>query len=89
MKKITLIDCFFNVNHQGNTLEFEMPEGSVCKVRGSTNTYGNGICIQDDCRMIGCDGVLDSDKKEDSCGLCDSGKYNIFSPSYQGFFNCN
>ena len=66
-----------------------MPEGSVCKVRGSTNTYGNGICIQDDCRMIGCDGVLDSDKKEDSCGLCDSGKYNIFSPSYQGFFNCN
>ena len=64
-----------------------MPEGSVCKVRSSTNTRGNGICIQDDCRMIGCDGVLDSDKEENFCGLCDSGKYKYSNSLYQGFLN--
>ena len=62
-----------------------MPEGSVCKVRGSTNTHGNGICIQDDCRTIGCDGVLDSDKKENFCGVCDSGKCKYFQSLTKDF----
>ena len=54
-----------------------MPDGSICKVKGSSASGSNGICIQDVCRQIGCDGALDSDKVENECGLCNSGKYMI------------
>ena len=52
-----------------------MPEGSICNFKGSSTSRGDGICIQDECRQIGCDNVLDSNKKENKCGVCDSGKH--------------
>ena len=72
-----MFDVFYQ-KYQGSRLEFQMPEGSICKVKGTNVFSGNGICIQDECRQIGCDGVLDSDKKQNKCGMCDSGTENMF-----------
>ena len=54
-----------------------MPEGSICKANGTNAFHESGICIQDECRQIGCDGVLDSEKKQNECGVCDSGTENM------------
>ena len=57
--------------------EFEVPEGSKCRPRSTSSHHRKGMCIQNRCRQVGCDNVLDSDKIENSCGVCgsDNGNY--------------
>jgi hypothetical protein len=40
-------------------------------IDGTTCGYDlNGICINGECKSIGCDGILNSTKTNDKCGKC-------------------
>ncbi|KDR15277.1 A disintegrin and metalloproteinase with thrombospondin motifs 3 [Zootermopsis nevadensis] len=41
-------------------------DGTPC----SYDNYDNSICVQGHCHVLGCDGVLGSTVKENSCGVC-------------------
>ena len=58
---------------EGSILQFQVPEGSACKIEERGQIHSYGVCIQSMCRKVGCDGVLDSNKKENECGICNSG----------------
>eukprot|EP00118_Oscarella_pearsei_P006997 m.32924 g.32924 ORF g.32924 m.32924 type:complete len:767 (+) comp31728_c0_seq3:100-2400(+) len=40
------------------------------RVTDGTKCGNNGVCVQGQCRPIGCDCVLDSPKQFDKCGVC-------------------
>ncbi|XP_067671402.1 A disintegrin and metalloproteinase with thrombospondin motifs 3-like isoform X2 [Haliotis asinina] len=61
------------------TIDIDTEDGTPC-------TYDNdfSICIQGKCFDVGCDGVMNSTKKSDSCGVC--GGDNSFCKTVTGEF---
>ncbi|XP_076370861.1 A disintegrin and metalloproteinase with thrombospondin motifs 18-like isoform X2 [Tachypleus tridentatus] len=46
-------------------LSTKLPDGVACKPRFSA------VCVEGECRNVGCDGVIDSTVNPDICGVCD------------------
>ncbi|KAL8575318.1 hypothetical protein ACOMHN_003152 [Nucella lapillus] len=59
----------------------------VSKVRDGTKCYPDQphVCINGECRFVGCDGYLGSRKKEDLCRVCDGD--NSTCRTISGFFD--
>ncbi|OWF56393.1 A disintegrin and metalloproteinase with thrombospondin motifs 18-like [Mizuhopecten yessoensis] len=49
------------------------------------NDYSNDICVQGQCRSVGCDLVIGSPAKKDICGVCmgDNSTCNVFEGIYE------
>jgi hypothetical protein len=48
-------------------------------------------CLQGHCHVLGCDGVLDSTAKEDSCGVCggnNSNCHNVTNTFHRKLHRC-
>lgn len=53
----------------GSTFGFygNVLDGTQC----SENPYVYDVCIEGECKTVGCDGILNSGKVKDRCGVCD------------------
>uniref|UniRef100_A0A0B7A7Y9 Peptidase M12B domain-containing protein n=1 Tax=Arion vulgaris TaxID=1028688 RepID=A0A0B7A7Y9_9EUPU len=48
------------------TIEVDASDGAQCSYTGNTSN----ICVEGKCLTVGCDGVMNSTKREDMCGVC-------------------
>lgn len=46
--------------------KFQVIDGTPCDLRDGLRR----VCVEGDCKVVGCDGMLGSDIQEDNCRIC-------------------
>ncbi|KAK2566912.1 A disintegrin and metalloproteinase with thrombospondin motifs 18 [Acropora cervicornis] len=65
---------------EGDTTSFgSVKDGTPC-----SDTPNSGVCLSGQCKLIGCDGAVDSRAKLDRCGVCNGDGSNCSVGSNQG-----
>ncbi|KAJ8038481.1 ADAMTS-like protein 2 [Holothuria leucospilota] len=60
------LSCYSNQATAWKIISHEVPDGTHCVTKA-----GPGVCIDTECKMYGCDGLVGSSKEKDVCGVCD------------------
>uniref|UniRef100_A0A1B6DYX2 PLAC domain-containing protein n=1 Tax=Clastoptera arizonana TaxID=38151 RepID=A0A1B6DYX2_9HEMI len=66
--------CALNCRAKGYrfyaTLNSTVEDGTACRGYVTAPNSGKWVCLTGECKHVGCDGVVDSDKLVDACGVC-------------------